>query len=352
MSAVPPGQAEHADAPGEVAALELGSRWADAVARRHAEALVEVADPNIAFYPTHLFGDHGPYLGHDGLRRWIAGSVAKDFPLSVQVTDVRHGQAGTVVTLGHVLAHGKPVSPFAMVVTLRDDKIAEARAYLSGEAELKRIGRVGTEDGSRLTAGHPWVMRLMPDGRLFTSARCGDRRAAETLIDRYYSRLLAFCRLSLSSTSHAEELVRELRSVWFDEILAAEPRVALRPCLYRAVRSRCRVRLEQSELATGDPIGSRFDRSGQRYATSEAASKTLADLRRLEEDQRTALLLREIGALPYQEIAITMETTVDAVKRLLVRGRVAFAEASQARSRAQINCSDRRLIRHRQVGRS
>jgi len=144
MSAEASDQAQPAAAPNDAVAIELGSRWGEAVSRCDVEALVEIADPDIAVYPTHLFGDHGPHLGHDGLHRWIADVSANDLPLAEHVTQVRYGQAGTVVALGHVLANGKPLSPLAMVITVRGQKIAEVRAYLSGEDELMEIGRIAS----------------------------------------------------------------------------------------------------------------------------------------------------------------------------------------------------------------
>ena len=133
----------HASGLPHAAPIELGWRWAEAFNRRDADALVELADPNIAFYPTRLLGGHGPYVGHDRLRRWVA-DITQESPLSEQITDVRNGQPGHVVALGRVLAHGEPISPFAMWIELRDSRVVEARAYLSGEAEMERIGRIPT----------------------------------------------------------------------------------------------------------------------------------------------------------------------------------------------------------------
>ena len=58
------------------------------------------------------------------------------------------------------------------------------------------------------------------------------------------------------------------------------------------------------------------------------------------ETQRSALLLREIDAMSYEEIAQAMDTTVPGVKSLLVRARIALAESSGAR---QLTCDDVRL---------
>src|SRR6202035_5549811 len=60
----------------------------------------------------------------------------------------------------------------------------------------------------------------------------------------------------------------------------------------------------------------------------------------LPETQRTALVLREMDALPYEQIAEAMETTVPSVKSLLVRARVSLAEAAEARL---LSCDEVRI---------
>lgn len=57
----------------------------------------------------------------------------------------------------------------------------------------------------------------------------------------------------------------------------------------------------------------------------------LDDVGKLPETQRSALLLREMDAMSYEEIAKSMDTTVPGVKSLLVRARIALAESTQAR---------------------
>ncbi len=66
----------------------------------------------------------------------------------------------------------------------------------------------------------------------------------------------------------------------------------------------------------------------------------VADVQELPETQRTALLLREIDALSYDQIAEAMDTTVPSVKSLLVRARVSLAEAAEARL---LTCDEVRL---------
>src|ERR671926_702519 len=72
----------------------------------------------------------------------------------------------------------------------------------------------------------------------------------------------------------------------------------------------------------------------------EEFRQIVADVQDLPETQRTALLLREIDALSYDQIAEAMDTTVPSVKSLLVRARVSLAEAAEARL---LSCEEVRL---------
>ena len=72
----------------------------------------------------------------------------------------------------------------------------------------------------------------------------------------------------------------------------------------------------------------------------EEFRQIVADVHELPETQRTALLLREIDALSYDQIAEAMDTTIPSVKSLLVRARVSLAEAAESRL---LTCAEVRL---------
>jgi Sigma-70, region 4 len=89
------------------------------------------------------------------------------------------------------------------------------------------------------------------------------------------------------------------------------------------------IHLSEGGLTTADKVHRR-----------EEFRLLISDVQDLPETQRTALLLREIDALSYDQIAEAMETTVPSVKSLLVRARVSLAEASEAR---QLSCDEVRM---------
>ena len=175
-------------------------------------------------------------------------------------------------------------------------------------------------------------------------ARAGNPGAFEAIVDRYQGRLLGFCRQMLGSTEDAEDVLQEVFVNAYRAMLADEREINLRPWLYRIARNRC---LNHLRKPTADA-----QESMDMVPTVEAAStaekvhnreefrQLLTDVGKLPETQRTALLLREMDAMSYEEIAQAMETSVPSIKSLLVRARISLAEASQAR---QLTCGEVRV---------
>jgi hypothetical protein len=69
----------------------------------------------------------------------------------------------------------------------------------------------------------------------------------------------------------------------------------------------------------------------------EDLARLVADIARLPEQQRSALLMREIDGMTYVDLAAALDVTVPAVKSLLVRARIGLVEAAEARD---ADCSE------------
>ncbi|HEY2603783.1 MAG TPA: sigma-70 family RNA polymerase sigma factor [Thermoleophilaceae bacterium] len=188
------------------------------------------------------------------------------------------------------------------------------------------------------------LLRLQSDEKLVALIRRGNHGAFEALVDRYNSRLLAFCRHMLGSTEDAEDVLQEVFTAAFNAICADDRPINARPWLYRIARNRCLNHLRRPQHAGQDSMDV-FERDGgattaDTVHTREEFRQIVADVQELPESQRTALLLREIDALSYDQIAEAMDTTVPSVKSLLVRARVSLAEAAEARL---LTCEEVRL---------
>ena len=188
------------------------------------------------------------------------------------------------------------------------------------------------------------LLKLQGDERLVAMIRDGHDHAFEVLFERYHSRLLAFCRHMLRSTEDAEDVLQEVFVKAHAAMLADERHINVRPWLYRIARNRCLNHLRRPVPEGQDSmdvmVGENGVTTADRVQKREDFRALVADVQDLPETQRTALLLREIEALSYEEIAETMDTTIPAVKSLLVRARMSLAEATHSR---QLTCGEVRL---------
>ncbi|MEA2313153.1 MAG: hypothetical protein QOE28_3121 [Solirubrobacteraceae bacterium] len=192
--------------------------------------------------------------------------------------------------------------------------------------------------------GRSPLLRLQSDERLIALVRRGNHHAFEALVARYQSRLLAFCRHMLSSKEDAEDVLQEVFAAAYNAIMGDEREINVRPWLYRIARNRSLNHLRRAQAVGVDSMDVHLSEGGLTTADKvhkrEEFRLLIADVQDLPETQRTALLLREIDALSYEQIAEAMETTVPSVKSLLVRARVSLAEAAQARL---LSCDEVRI---------
>jgi RNA polymerase sigma factor (sigma-70 family) len=165
--------------------------------------------------------------------------------------------------------------------------------------------------------------------------RDGHERAFEVLFERYNTRLLAFCQHMLASREDAEDVLQEVFVAAHNAILADQRDLNVRPWLYRIARNRCLNHLRKPAPEGQDTMDVHPHENGattaERVQNREEFRQLIADVGTLPETQRTALLLREVDAMSYEEIAQATATTVPSVKSLLVRARITLAEASQSR---------------------
>ena len=165
--------------------------------------------------------------------------------------------------------------------------------------------------------------------------RQGHDAAFETLVERYEKRLQVFCRNMLRSSEDARDVVQEVFTSAHGAMRRDERPIAVKPWLYQIARNRC-----LNHLRKPQPVG--VDSMDAFEAATASAAETVGskvelqqlvmDVQDLPETQRTALVLREMEALSYDQIAHAMEKTVPAVKSLLVRARVTLAEKAVNRA--------------------
>ncbi|MBX5441027.1 MAG: RNA polymerase sigma factor, partial [Solirubrobacteraceae bacterium] len=193
---------------------------------------------------------------------------------------------------------------------------------------------------SRLSISTP-LLRLRSDEQLVALFRAGNDDAFQVIFDRYGQRLFAYARQMLGgSRQDAEDALQDVFLRAYAALRASDRPVSLRAWLYRVAHNRCIDQLRRPVPAHADVFD--LSRTPLRDPIEEAQRREdlrrlVEDVQRLPEAQRSALLMREMDGLSYQELAEALDVTVPAVKSLLVRARIGLVEAIEARETA---CSE------------
>jgi RNA polymerase sigma factor (sigma-70 family) len=189
---------------------------------------------------------------------------------------------------------------------------------------------------SRLSISLP-LLRLRSDDQLLALFRAGSDEAFNVIHDRYRQRLFAYVRQMLSAHSRqdAEDVLQDVFVRAFGALRADDRAVNVRAWLYRVAHNRCIDHLRRPMPAPADifemsrtPLHDPLEDAQRR----EDLRRLVADVGRLPDQQRSALLMREIDGMSYSDLATALDVTVPAVKSLLVRARVGLVEAAEARS--------------------
>jgi len=182
------------------------------------------------------------------------------------------------------------------------------------------------------------LLRLRSDEQLVALFRAGNDAAFSVIHDRYRQRLFVYARQMLGgSRQDAEDALQDVFLRAYSSLRISDRPVSLRAWLYRVAHNRCIDHLrkpvppaidlfETSRRPLHDPMIEAERREDLR--------RLIEDVRRLPDQQRSALLMREMDGLSYAELAEALGVSLQAVKSLLVRARIGLVEAVEARDTA------------------
>ena len=184
----------------------------------------------------------------------------------------------------------------------------------------------------------------------------GDRRAFTALYRRHEDDVLRFCHALLRDPDDAREAANSTWAAVWRSRDAARRDVPLRPWLFRIAHNEAidilRRRRPHEQLDTEIPA---LEDTAADAELHERFTTLRADLQRLTEPQRTALVLREMSGLGHEEIATVLDISTGAAKQTIYEARQALIDAEGGRTlscelvRRDISAGDRRLLRSRRI---
>ncbi len=185
------------------------------------------------------------------------------------------------------------------------------------------------------------LLRLRSDEQLVAEFRDGRDEAFAVIAERYRERLVAYASHMLRARGQAaaEDVVQDVLIRAYRALRNDSRPMALRAWLYRIAHNRCLDELRgerptselPEELVSGEAAA--ID-PAVAVGRRERLRELVGDIQGLPAQQRSALVIRELDGLSYAELAEALDTTVPAVKSLLVRARMNLATAAEAREEA------------------
>lgn len=159
------------------------------------------------------------------------------------------------------------------------------------------------------------------------TAQAGDRDALEVLLRRHHDRLAALCRRMCGNEADGADATQEALLAIVRGLHRFDGRSAFTTWAHRVTTNACldelrrRSRRPRAEAATVELASGASDPAD----VAAAAIDVDAALTTLTPEFRAAVVLRDLCALDYGEIAEVLEIPVGTVRSRIARGRAAVA---------------------------
>jgi RNA polymerase sigma-70 factor, ECF subfamily len=193
-----------------------------------------------------------------------------------------------------------------------------------------------------------WPDAASADWALVQQCAAGDEEACTRLVTDHQRMVYQLAFHLLGDPQEALDLSQEVFLRVFRTISRFRGQSSLRTWIYRIAINQARnrhrfwrrrhradqVSLDQHMAAHGEFVSAGEIRPDRMLAQKELAQRLQSALDHLPFDQRTAIVLREIDGLSYEEIAYSLGVAVGTVKSRLTRARHALRqELREARGR-------------------
>ena len=187
-------------------------------------------------------------------------------------------------------------------------------------------------------------LALLPDDALAERVAREGEPPFEVLYRRHRDRLYAYCAAILRQPEDAEEALQSAMLGAYRSLRAAPSRdLALRPWLHRIAHNQCIDILRRRPGDAPEPLtgleASREPGPAERIETAEALVLLRQDLHRLPDEQRAALVLRELSGLSHEEIAGVLGDEPARVKQLIHTARRGLGRMAEGRALSATWCA-------------
>jgi RNA polymerase sigma factor (sigma-70 family) len=174
--------------------------------------------------------------------------------------------------------------------------------------------------------------RFDTDDRLVAAVRAGSDPAFRMIYERHHAAVRGLCRKMLVSAEDSDDSVQHTFAAAYASMMRTPNPIVLRPWLLTIARHRCLTviasRSRSNAYALHESVSPAFTPD---LDVGEDLRAVLDDIARLPDDQRAALVLRELGGATYEEIAVILQAPAARGRTLVFQARSWLRSSRHAR---------------------
>ena len=169
------------------------------------------------------------------------------------------------------------------------------------------------------------------DFEVILDVLAGNRNSYAEIVRKYEGKVRGYCMSMLSDLAAAEDAAQEIFIKAYQSLSGFRGNSSFSTWLYRISANYCTDVLRKTARKKTESWDALLEKEGEKAEAlfsappearnAEHAELTSKLLEQLPEKSRTMLVLREIHGLSYQELAETLDCSIDSVKSRLKRAR-------------------------------
>src|SRR5690242_1911715 len=197
-------------------------------------------------------------------------------------------------------------------------------------------------------------LRSFGDDRLGRLAAAGDKRAFAVVHERHHQAIYRYCRSLLGNPDDAADALQNTMAAALRGLEGETREIRLKPWLFRIAHNECVsiLRTRRPEVAIDDSLEAAAE---DEPLVRERLRQLMSDLQELTPHQRGALVMRELSALSYDDVAVVLGGSPAAARQTVYEARTALHELAEGRAmecesvRRALSDNDGRVLRGRKL---
>jgi RNA polymerase sigma factor (sigma-70 family) len=191
---------------------------------------------------------------------------------------------------------------------------------------------------------------------MLARAIAGDKRAFAKIFERHHQELYRYCLAIVRNPADAEDALQSTMSKALTALPGEGRQISLRPWLFRVAHNESISIVRRRRPESADGLEELSEESAEITSERREHLRTLvADLQALPERQRSALVMRELSDLGYEEIATALDCSEGSARQTVYEARQALLTREEGRqmdcaeARRALSDGDRRRLRNRRL---